>query len=34
MNPEEWLSAVLNRIHEHPINQIHNLFPHNWKKAE
>lgn len=34
INPEEWLSAVLNRIHEHPINQIHNLFPQNWKKAE
>lgn len=32
INPEEWLSDVLNRIHDHPINQINSLFPQYWKK--
>ena len=32
INPEEWLTDVLNRIHSHPINQINHLLPHYWKK--
>ena len=30
INPEVWLSDVLNRIHLHPVNQIHQLLPQNW----
>jgi transposase len=32
INPEDWLSDVLNRIHCHPINQINSLLPQSWKK--
>jgi len=31
VNPQEWLSDVLNRIQDHNIQQLHELLPHNWK---
>lgn len=31
INPYEWLHDVLNRIASHPINQIAELLPQNWK---
>lgn len=31
INPYEWLHDVLNRIASHPINQITELLPQNWK---
>jgi transposase len=33
INPEEWLTDVLNRIHDHKVSQLHELFPQNWKPA-
>jgi transposase len=30
INPLEWLTDVLRRIPNHPINQIDELLPHNW----
>ncbi|MDP3928054.1 MAG: IS66 family transposase [Bacteroidota bacterium] len=32
VNPQDWLTDVLNRINEHPINRIDQLLPANWKK--
>lgn len=32
INPSEWLSDVLARIQDHPINQIQQLLPFQWKK--
>jgi transposase len=32
VNPLEWLTDVLNRIPNHPINKIHELLPHLWHK--
>lgn len=35
INPQEWLSDVLNRIAEHKANKLSELLPQNWKpKAE
>lgn len=34
INPWEWLSDVLQRIPDHPINQIDNLLPNSWKLNE
>jgi hypothetical protein len=34
INPSQWLSDVLARIQDHPINQIHQLLPHNWKQEK
>lgn len=34
VNPLEWLTDVLGRINEHPINKIHELLPHNWIKNQ
>ena len=32
VNPYEWLTDVLDKINSWPINRIHELLPHNWKK--
>lgn len=32
VNPYEWLTDVLKRISDHPINKIEELLPGNWKK--
>ncbi len=32
VNPLEWLTDVLDRINEHPINKINELLPGNWAK--
>ena len=34
INPYEWLTDVLNRINEHPINKIEELLPQNWKPTQ
>ena len=34
VNPFLWLKDVLERIAEHPINRIHELLPHHWKKEQ
>lgn len=31
VNPQEWLSDVLDRIQDHSINKLNELLPHNWK---
>jgi hypothetical protein len=31
INPLVWLTDVLTRLPVHPINQIKELLPHNWK---
>lgn len=33
IDPEVWLTDVLNRIHDHKVSQLHELMPHNWKPA-
>ncbi|MDQ6903944.1 MAG: IS66 family transposase [Bacteroidota bacterium] len=33
VNPYEWLTDVLNKINDWPINKIHELLPHHWKAA-
>ncbi len=33
VNPYEWLTDVLAKINDWPINRIHDLLPHNWKLA-
>ena len=32
VNPYEWLTDVLDKINSWPINTIHELLPHNWKR--
>lgn len=32
VNPYEWLKDVLDKINSWPINKIHELLPHNWKR--
>jgi len=34
IDPREWLEDVITRLNSHPINKIHELLPHNWKKKE
>lgn len=34
INPYDWLTDVLNRINEHPINKIEELLPQNWKPTQ
>jgi transposase len=34
IHPSQWLSDVLARIQDHPINQIHRLLPFNWKQEK
>lgn len=31
INPWQWLKDILTRLPDHPINQIKELLPHNWK---
>ncbi len=31
IDPEKWLTDVLNRIHDHKVSQLHELMPQNWK---
>jgi transposase len=31
IDPEKWLADVLNRIHDHKVNRLHELMPQNWK---
>ena len=33
VNPLEWLTDVLEKINTHPIEQVHELLPHLWKKS-
>ena len=33
IDPEKWLTDVLNRIHDHKVRKLHELFPQNWKPA-
>ncbi len=33
VNPQEWLTDVLERIPTHPAKRVADLLPHNWKKA-
>lgn len=32
VNPYEWLTDVFGKINSWPINKIHELLPHNWKR--
>ena len=34
INPWVWLCDVLQRIPDHPVNQIEQLLPHQWKPSE
>lgn len=34
VNPRLWLTDVLNRIDNHPINKLDDLLPSNWKPAD
>jgi len=31
INPQEWLTDILNRIQDHNIQKLDELLPHNWK---
>ena len=31
IDPEIWLTDVLNRIHDHKVSRLHELMPQNWK---
>lgn len=33
INPFDWLSAVLQSLPQHPVNQLDVLLPENWKKS-
>ena len=34
INPWEWLTDILTRLPDHPINRIKELLPHNWKPQQ
>jgi hypothetical protein len=34
IDPFAYFRDVLERLPSHPINQIHELLPHNWKAAQ
>jgi transposase len=34
IHPSQWLSDVLARIQDHPINPMHQLLPFNWKQEK
>ena len=34
INPYDYLQDVLERLPEHPVNQLHELLPPNWKPAK
>lgn len=33
IDPEKWLTDVLNRIHDHKVSRLYELMPQNWKPA-
>ncbi len=33
IDPEKWLTNVLNRINDHKVSQLHELMPQNWRLA-
>ncbi|MCF8237507.1 MAG: transposase domain-containing protein, partial [Saprospiraceae bacterium] len=33
VNPLEWLTDILNRISDYPVNQLEDLLPHKWKSS-
>ena len=33
IDPQDWLTDVLNRIHDHKVSQLHELLPQNWMPA-
>ena len=33
IDPEQWLTDVLNRINDYKISQLHELMPHHWTPA-
>ena len=33
IDPEKWLTDVLNRIQDYKVSQLHELMPQNWKPA-
>jgi hypothetical protein len=34
INPESWLTDVIARIADHPINRIDELLPWNWRPPQ
>jgi hypothetical protein len=34
IDPEQWLTDVLNRIHDHKVSQLEELMPHRWKPVD
>jgi transposase len=34
IDPEQWLTDVLNRIHDHKVSQLDELMPHRWKPVD
>ncbi|MDE3214028.1 MAG: transposase domain-containing protein [Bacteroidota bacterium] len=32
VNPQRWLTDILTRLPDHPINRITELLPQHWKK--
>jgi transposase len=34
VNPMEWLTEILNRIEDHKLNKLYELFPQNLKLPE
>jgi hypothetical protein len=34
VNPREWLTDVLERIANYPVNQLEKLLPHRWKREK
>jgi transposase len=32
VNPYDWFTDVLRKVHTHPINRVAELLPHNWTK--
>jgi hypothetical protein len=33
INPTEWLTDVIARINNYPMNKLHELLPNNWKSS-
>lgn len=33
IDPVEWLTDIMNRLPEHPVNRVEELLPHLWKKS-
>ena len=34
INPQDWLTDVLNRMYKHPVNQLDQFLPHNWMPVQ